>query len=48
MHLGYLMDKDGLHATLEKVQAILQKPVPKNVKELRAFLGLVNYYGKFI
>ena len=47
-YLGYLIDKDGLHATPEKVKAILQKPVPRNVKTLRSFLGLVNYYGKFI
>ena len=44
----YLIDKDGLHATPEKVKAILQKPVLRNVKTLRSFLGLVNYYGKFI
>ena len=47
-YLGYLIDKDGLHTTPEKVKAILQKPVPRNVKKLRSFLGLVNYYGKFI
>ena len=47
-YLGYLIDKEGLHKTPEKVQALLQKPAPKNVKKLRSFLGLVNYYGKFI
>ena len=47
-YLGYLIDKEGLHTTPEKVQAILRKPVPKDVKQLRSFLGLVNYYGKFI
>ena len=47
-YLGYPIDKDGLHATPEKVEAILQKPVPTNVKTLCSFLGLVNYYGKFI
>lgn len=41
-YLGYLIDKDGLHATPEKIQTILQKPVPRNVKKLRSFLGLVN------
>ena len=47
-YLGYLIDSEGLHATEEKLQAILQAPTPRNVQELRSFLGLVNYYGKFI
>ena len=47
-YLGYLIDKEGLHTTPEKVQAILHKPVPRDVKKLRSFLGLVNYYSKFI
>ena len=41
-YLGYLINKDGLHT------AVVQKPLPKNVKKLRSFLGLINYYGKFI
>ena len=32
----------------EKVAAIVEAPEPHNVGQLRAFLGLVNYYGKFI
>ena len=30
------------------VEAILQLPTPKNVKEIEAFIGKVNYYGKFV
>ena len=47
-YLGYRIDKQGLHAMPEKVGAILEAPPPKTVHELRAFLGLVNYYGKFV
>ena len=47
-YLGYNVDKDGLHATPAKVDAILRAPEPNNVQQLRSFLGLVNYYGKFI
>lgn len=32
----------------KKVAAIMEAPRPVNVRELRAFLGLVNYYGKFV
>ena len=31
-----------------KIQAVRETPTPKNVKELRAFLGLVNYYNRFL
>ena len=47
-YLGYIVDKDGLHATPSKVEAIVNAPAPEEVQELRSFLGLVNYYGKFI
>jgi len=47
-YLGYGIDKDGLHAMPIKVAAIVEAPTPENVQELRAFLGLVNYYGRFV
>ena len=46
--LGHSIDQRGLHTTSEKVDAILLAPTPKNQQELRPFLGLVPYYGKFI
>ncbi|KAJ8352134.1 hypothetical protein SKAU_G00236100 [Synaphobranchus kaupii] len=47
-YLGHWIDKDGLHPTDEKVAAIVKAPKPNNVTELRSFLGLLNYYGKFL
>ena len=47
-YLGYCIDNEGLHAMPEKVAAILEAPPPKTVHELQAFLGRVNYYGKFV
>ncbi|XP_039306745.1 uncharacterized protein K02A2.6-like [Solenopsis invicta] len=44
----YKIDKHGIHKTAEKMQAIEQMPRPRNVAELRSFLGMVNYYGRFI
>ena len=47
-YLGHIIDEHGLHPTEEKVKAIKEAPTPKNVSELRAFLGIINYYGKFL
>ena len=46
-YLGHKITKDGLKPSDSKLEAISKAPVPKNVSELKAFLGLVNYYGKF-
>ena len=47
-YLGHLISSEGIHAIPEKVKAIAEAPHPKNVNELQSFLGLINYYGKFI
>ena len=47
-YLGHRINSIGIHPTEEKVQAIKQAPRPENVSQLRAFLGLMNYYSKFI
>ena len=43
-YLGHKID----HASADKVNAIQQAALPKNVTELHSFLGLLNYYGKFM
>ena len=47
-YLGHTIDRDGIHPTPDKVQAVQQAPTPQNITELKAFLGLLNYYGKFM
>ena len=47
-YLSHRIDATGIHPTSDKIQALKQAPVPQNVSQLRAFLGLVNYYTKFI
>ena len=47
-YLGYVINKEGIHTSSKKVQAVLDAPPPTDLGELRSFLGLVNYYGKFI
>ena len=48
LFLGFVADKDGLHVDSAKVSAVEEWPVPNNVHELRSFLGLANYFRKFI
>ncbi|XP_056323408.1 uncharacterized protein K02A2.6-like [Danio aesculapii] len=47
-YLGHVIDASGLHTSPSKVKAIVEAPTPKNVTQLRSFLGLLNYYGRFI
>jgi hypothetical protein len=47
-YLGHTISAHGLQPTSEKVKAIKEAPVPTNVQQLRSFLGLINYYNKFL
>ena len=47
-YLGHRIDASGLHPLDNKVAAITRVPAPTNITQLRSFLGMVNYYGKFL
>ena len=47
-YLGHVVDQEGLHTAPSKLTAIRNAPTPKNIRELRSFLGLINYYGRFL
>lgn len=46
--LGHRVDKEGFHPVEAKVEAIKNVPAPTNVTELKSFLGMINFYGKFL
>ncbi|XP_058816375.1 uncharacterized protein LOC131679659 [Topomyia yanbarensis] len=46
--LGYLLNTDGLRANPEKVRPIVEYERPNTVTKLRRFLGMANYYRRFI
>ena len=43
-YLGYTLTREGIKSQNNKVQAILTLKAPTNVKELRHFLGIFQYY----
>ncbi|XP_030380964.1 uncharacterized protein K02A2.6-like [Scaptodrosophila lebanonensis] len=47
-YLGFSIDRYGLSKNVDRVSSVLLAPTPKNVSELRAFIGMVNYYSKFV
>ncbi len=47
-YLEHRISKEGLQPTDYKVKALKDAPVPANVSQLKSFLGLLNYYGKFV
>ena len=46
--LGYIVSDKGIRPDLSKVELVKEWPTLTNVKDIQAFLGLVNYYQKFI
>ena len=48
MYLGHILDKEGVRPHPDKVKAINAMPDPQNQSELKFFLGMVQYYDRFI
>jgi len=43
-YLGYWITRDGIQPLSKKVQALQNVAPPKNKKQLRRFIGMINYY----
>jgi len=46
--LGVVIGPNGIEIEKEKVEEVLSWLEPKNIKDVRKFLGLANYYRRFI
>ena len=47
-YLGHMIDKNGLHPLKNKVEAIANAPAPTNTTEHKSFLGMCQFYSKFL
>jgi hypothetical protein len=46
-YCGFRIDANGIHKQDDKIRAMRDAPVPKNVSELKSFVGFVQYYSVF-
>ena len=46
--LGYIVSIEGIRVDLAKIEAIVNWKPPRNVIEVRSFLGLARYYQRFV
>ena len=47
-YLGHVVTKEGISVDPEKIRAIEDWPVPKDVTDVRSFMGITGYYRRFI
>nr|XP_037273188.1 uncharacterized protein LOC119165101 [Rhipicephalus microplus] len=47
-YLGHIIDENGVHPCVEKVEAIREAPTPNNISELKAYLSMITFYSKFM
>ena len=47
-YLVHIISNEGISVDLEKIEAIMNWPTPRNVIDVRPFMGLAGYYRKFI
>ena len=46
--LGHVISQDGLRPNDDKIAALAQMPMPRDIKQLRSLLGGLSYYRKFL
>ena len=47
-YLGHMISNKGISVDPEKIEAIMNWPTPRNVMDVRSFMGFAGYYRRFI
>ena len=47
-YLGHIISNEGIFVDPKKIEAIMNWPTPRNVIDVRSFMGLAGYYKRFI
>ncbi len=47
-YLGHVLSADGISTDDSKIKVVREWPVPRSVKQLRAFLGFASYYRRYV
>jgi hypothetical protein len=47
-YLGHVISEDGIAFDPEKIKVIMEWPIPKDVADIRSFMGVTGYYRRFI
>ena len=46
--LGHIVDAQGIYPAHKKIEAVKSWPRPDSVKQVQSFLGLANFYRRFV
>lgn len=47
-YLGHVVTREGVHTDPAKIEAVARIPAPRNIREIRQFVGMLSWYRRFI
>jgi len=47
-YLGHVISEDSIAVDPKKIKSILERTIPKDIEDIRSFMGITRYYQRFI